>query len=296
MRIRLAAVISFALLSGSDAARADDVYLKNGRSFEGVIAEVTDSQVRIRMPGGLLSLPLSQVERVEKADSSFAEYLRRKEALRRAPEAPAGDWLDLARWARSRGLSQGARESALLAAQLDPHLSGLEPLMRGLGYVLDKELDRWIPYADSMRRRGFVQSNGQWISREEYAQRQRRQEEDLARLRAARAEVEARAAQVAQARRLAELEAREERERERRLYAAPENYGIPLYGFPGYWVAPPPAPPCCDGPGHPGGGHHQPPKPPERPRIDNGSSTYTRMPGSLIPGRLGPYAPMSGGH
>ncbi len=292
MRIRLAAVVSLSLLAGSDVARADNVYLKNGRSFEGVIAEVAGAQVRIRMPGGVVSLPLSQIERVEEADSSFAEYLRRKEALRRTAEPRATDWLDLARWARVRGLSQGIRESALLAAQLDPHLSGLEPLMRGLGYVLDKELDRWIPYADSMRRRGFVQSNGQWISQEEYAQRQRRQEDELARLRAARAEVEVRAAQAAQARRLAELEAREERERRRS--APPETYGFPLYGFPGYWVAPPPIPPCCDGqPEPPGGGHH-PPKPPERPRIDNGSSTYTRMPGSLIPGRLGPYAPMSG--
>ncbi len=291
MRIRLVAVVSFALLAGSDAARADNVYLKNGRSFEGVIAEVTGSQVRIRMPGGVVSLPLSQIERVEEADSSFAEYLRRKEALRRTPEPRATDWLELARWARARGLSQGSRESALLAAQLDPNLSGLEPLMRGLGYVLDQELDRWIPYADSMRRRGFVQSNGQWLSREEYAQRQRRQEEELARLRAARAEIEVRAAQ---ARRLAELEAREERERRRS--APPETYGIPLYGFPGYWVAPPPVPPCCDGqPEPPGGGHH-PPKPPERPRIDNGSSTYTRMPGSLIPGRLGPYSPPMSGH
>ena len=60
---------------------ADDVYLKNGRSFENVVAEVGDTQVRVHMPGGVISLPRSSVERVTKADSSFAEYSRRKQEL-----------------------------------------------------------------------------------------------------------------------------------------------------------------------------------------------------------------------
>ena len=44
-------------------ALADDVYLVNGRKFEGVIAETAGSQVRIRMQGGVLSLPKDQVLR-----------------------------------------------------------------------------------------------------------------------------------------------------------------------------------------------------------------------------------------
>ncbi|HVR97428.1 MAG TPA: hypothetical protein VMW27_12490, partial [Thermoanaerobaculia bacterium] len=243
----------------------------------------------------VVSLPLSQVERVEKADSSFAEYLRRKEALRRAEPGAAG-WLELAQWARSRGLAQGSREAALLAAQLDPRLPGLEPLMRGIGYVLDQDLDRWIPYADSMRRRGFVESNGQWISREEYAEKQRRQEEELSRLRTARAEIEAARAAHAAKLKLAELEEEQERRRAEDSYWD-YGYGIPYYGYVGYWP-PTPVPPCCGRPNPPGGGHHpggpeHHPSPPERPRMDNGSSSFTRMPGSLIPGTVGPYKPMS---
>src|SRR5262245_1595156 len=120
---------------------ADDVYLTNGRKFEGVIAETTDSQVRIRMQGGTLSLPRSQVLRVEAGDSSLAEYLLRKEVLKKGnPPATASDWLELALWARGEDLGQAARESALAAAVLNPRLDGLAPVLRGYGYVLDEQL------------------------------------------------------------------------------------------------------------------------------------------------------------
>ena len=98
-------------------AWGDTVYLANGRTFENVIAKTTETEVKIRMPGGSLSLPRSHVLRVESSDSDFAEYLRRKEAIRRS--ASAADWLALAQWAKRQGLEQGAREAALAAAHLD---------------------------------------------------------------------------------------------------------------------------------------------------------------------------------
>src|SRR6478672_11644794 len=66
---------------------ADDVYLANGRKFEGVIAETGGGQVHIRMQGGVISLPKEQVLRIEAGDSNLAEYLRRKEALKKNPAA-----------------------------------------------------------------------------------------------------------------------------------------------------------------------------------------------------------------
>ncbi len=173
---------------------ADDVYLKNGRSFENVVAEVGDAQVRIHMPGGVISLPRSAVERVTKADSSFAEYSRRKQQLesrdRGAGTASAAqraeDWLELARWARSNGLPQGAREAALAAAEINPRQPGLAGVLRGFGYVYEESLDRWVSYDDSMRMHGFVQDGGAWVSREEQAERVR-----------SRAEARAQSAQAA---------------------------------------------------------------------------------------------------
>jgi hypothetical protein len=182
----------------------DDVYLKNGRSFENVVAEVGDEQVRVHMPGGVVSLPRSAVDRVEKSDSSFAEYSRRKQELEsraRGPRPPsAADWLELARWARANNLPQAAREAALKAAVINPREAGLAGLLRGFGYVYEESLDRWISYDDAMRLHGMVQEGGTWVSREEHAARlQELREQQAARAAAAAAARDEAAAAMLQA-------------------------------------------------------------------------------------------------
>ncbi len=270
---------------------ADDVYLKNGRKFEGVIAETTDSQVRIRLPGGVLSLPKSQVLRVETGRSVLSEYLVRKEALRRGADTRAQDWLDLARWARTEGMEQGAREAALIAAELDPALEGLAPVLRSFRYVFNEQVGRWISYEDSMRQRGFVFSGGVWISREEMAARDRQREADLARRRAeveaARSERAARQTELLLATQnvLLNETVRDRRQREMIPYIQP--YGWPVVVIPGYF---PPSP--GHGPGHPdgtgGGGGGSLPEPPSQPRPARDShGGFIRVPGSLIPGGSG---------
>ncbi|HEX6903506.1 MAG TPA: hypothetical protein VF789_27565 [Thermoanaerobaculia bacterium] len=263
-------------------ALADDVYLVNGRKFEGVMTETTETQVKIIMQGGTLSLPADNVLKVEKGDSSLQEYLRRKEALKKG--GSAREWLDLARWAQSKELQQAGREAALAAAAIDPDLSGLAPVLRIYGYVFEEQLGRWIPYAESMRRQGFVQSNGQWITREELALRTRAYEEEQARRNAARQEA-ARAAREERLALLAELAIT--RDLARLEPPQPETGGIPLYyGYYGYY------PPVVVGPGfgnprpghhggH-GGGHHG-----GRPMSGQpGRTDFIRVPGSLIPGSI----------
>jgi hypothetical protein len=255
-------------------ALADDVYLVNGRKFEGVIAETAGSQVRIQMQGGVLSLPREQVLRVDQGDSNLAEYLRRKDLLKKSPTTRAADWLELSRWAHARELDQAARESALAAAALDPKLDGLGPVLRGYGYVLDPQLDRWIPYADSMRRRGLVQVNGQWISREEHAALIRAQEEEAARRYAARQEA-ARAAREDRLAALAELSV----VRQMTQPAPPAPYPYSPYGAPYYGYGTVIVTPGFGG----GGGHHRPPH-----HGQGGPAGFTHIPGSLIPGSLVP--------
>lgn len=281
MRIRCFAALLLGLFSLAPAW-ADTVYLANGRTFENVIAETTGDEVKIRMAVGSLSLPRNHVLRVESSDSSFAEYVRRKEAIRRG--APAAEWLALARWAREQGLEHGSREAALAAANLDPQLEGLAPLLRGSGYVYDKQLDRWIPYADSMRRRGFVSVGGQWVTREEHLAQQRAREQELEQRRADMAA--ARAARATQAVREVELAIAhlELKERLRKTEEQPGT-GLPLYVYPGYFYVPPTEPGPCHGCGS--GPHPQPPAEPRpQPRTTHGSAVF-HVPGSLLPGNLG---------
>lgn len=291
MRNRIASTFLLGLTLMGGAVSADDVFLKNGRKFEGVIAETTDTQVRIRMQGGVVSLPKSQVLRVESKDSDLSGYLRRKEALRRNPEARAQDWLELARWAKAQGLEQGAREAALMAAELDPKLEGVATLLRGYKYTFDEQLGRWISYEESMRKRGFVFTQGAWISREDLEERarlQREAEAQAARIReAARAERAARQTEMLLATQTALL-AETVREREQERYGSPyapyapyAGYGWPVVVIPGYFPRP-----ChrgdCNPPGGgggDGGGHHTRPHHGARTR-----SNFIRIPGSLIPG------------
>ncbi|HEX5757813.1 MAG TPA: hypothetical protein VF121_01330 [Thermoanaerobaculia bacterium] len=269
-------------------AAADDVHLTNGNSFEGVIAEVTETQVRIRMPGGELSLPKSVVARVEKGAAPFAEFLAREEALRRDPDATARDWVELARWAQARGLATASRDAALVAAKLDPHLDALEPLLRAAGFVYDRELERWVPYAESMRRRGFVQVGAAWITRAEHEARQRAQEraEQERRQRRAEAIEAARAARTARLLDLAEVQLVRDM-LEPRPMVVPVGVGWPLVVLPGFF------PPVVDRPDPPGGGGHPglDPRPdPRFPPRDGRSSRLPHQPGSLIPGD---YQPIS---
>lgn len=212
-------------------ALADNVYLTNGKSFEGVVAKVDDAHVRIQMPGGEIRLPRTSVERVEQGDSAFATYLERKQAL--GKHGTAAEWLDLARWASAQGLDQGAREAALKAAAIDPHLSGLAPILRAQGYVYDRDLERYIPYADAMHRRGLVNSGGHWITREEQQAEQaeaRREREELAATQSARAASDAQ-------RQLAELQLYQQEaavaDSANPAYYAP--YGFSLGAFPGFF-------------------------------------------------------------
>jgi hypothetical protein len=270
--------LSFVLLLAASAAElaADDVYLANGRSFKGVVAETSETQVHIQIAGGVVSLPASQVLRVDKAESSLGEYLARRSELERKPEVTAADWLALARWARSRGLDHGVREAALKAAALDPQLEGLAPLLRSLGFVYDEQIDRYVSYDDFMVRRGFVQSGGLWITKAENDLNRQRAEAELALRRAAQQE----AARQAREERLAALaEISLIRESARGSGAA---YSTPYVMLPSYWLPPILIPPMPREPDP-----REPPaqRPPRHREPESGRHNHggIRVPGSLIP-------------
>lgn len=263
------------------AGLADTVHLTNGRSFEGVMAEVTGSKVNIRMQGGVVSLPMSQVARIERGESPLEQYLGRKEALARGAVPSASGWLDLAQWAQAKGLGGASREAALMAAQIDPHLAGLADVLRQHGYVFDDSLARWIPYPDSMRRKGLVLSHGEWVARAEFEAEERAREEALDRGRA-RVFLDRRAAREDRLEELTALAVVRETRRTEVPYAY-AYYPPAVVVVPGFFPVPVPVP-TPPAPGSPAE-----PQPRDEPRSTR--STFTRVPGSLIPGRYpsGPF-------
>jgi len=142
-------------------AVADRVVLANGRVLEDVVVEEAADGLRIHVGGGVLTLPASQVSEVERAPSSVAEFGTRAAALR-SSRATAQQWLELARWARERAFDFGTRVAALEAAALEPDASEVATILRPLGYERDPA-GIWLPYDDAMRRRGWVEWQGEWL-------------------------------------------------------------------------------------------------------------------------------------
>ncbi|HEV8238850.1 MAG TPA: hypothetical protein VGS57_05745 [Thermoanaerobaculia bacterium] len=258
---------------------ADTVRLKNGRAYEGVIAERTPQGVRVQLAFGHIVIPDDQVAAIEAAPSALAGYLKQKSMLQASPVAKASDWLELARWARAHDLETSARESALLAADIDPRLPGLDTMLRPLGLVYEEALARWIPFGESMARKGLVPWNGEWITRDE----QRARSEEQARREAVRAQEAAsrRLAEAAEAmqrteERLARRE--EERELEAERYAAL----APVMTFPGFWM-PPVVVVVPEGPHSHSPRQPAPPQPPMSNRNDSYGRLQSRQPGSFLP-------------
>jgi hypothetical protein len=126
-----------------------------------------------------------------------------------------------------------------------------------------------------MRRRGYVQAGGQWLTHEEFQARQRAQEEESARYAAARQEA-ARAAREDRIAALAELSAvRQLAPPDPSQYPLPYQpfYGNPFYGS------------VVVAPGFFGGGGSPGFRPPHHRESGPG---FTHIPGSLIGGSLFP--------
>lgn len=266
--------------TGPETLRADVVHLTNGRSMEGVILEETTEQILLKVPFGEIGLPSASVQRIERGRSALEDYLESRAALE-LRQGTALQWLDLALWAQQEGLDHSAREATLVAARLDPGLPGLVPQMTALGYAYDENLAIWLPHDEFMRRRGYVLSNGRWLSPDQaLAFKRAQQAAVVSELERQRQDRLARAVEMMV---LAQVVQAEETRRLREEESVP-RYGLPLWGgypvvvAPGYWPRPPHRPEHY---GHGEGG--RPRRAEIASRRSHRDAIVSRSPGSLIP-------------
>lgn len=233
---------------------ADEIVLRNGGRISGRIVERTEDKVAIETGPGLVTLPMSRVERIVESLSSLEAFAER------AADLQAGDvdgWSALARWAEERELLTQARHAWQRVLAVDPRHPEANA---GLGRVsLDGE---WMSAEDAYRARGYVSFEGRWLTPPEHeAAVRERAAEQAAALDAREADIRAREA---------EARAREAEARAREAEAAAEQSttGIPLgygygygYGWGGLVGVPPPI-----GPSHPMGPSHPPGQWRHRPR------------------------------
>jgi hypothetical protein len=277
MTARASILACLAALGLAGTALADVVMLTNGRKFEGVVAETAGDQVTIRVGGGALVLPLSQIAAIERGASPIAEFDRMTAELEKNPKATAADWLDLARYAVAHELDYGVRKAGLAAAALEPQLDGLAPILVRLGYEYVAARNQWLPYDEAMRARGFRRWGDEWLTGEEYAARVRDATE--------RMESSRRAAEAARSERIAALAESAlavsvARSSQPAMVMAPVwSYAVPVPFVLDPWMnRPRPMPQPMPQP--------QAPQAQDRPPGANthgGMDIVTRQPGSLIP-------------
>lgn len=152
--MNLVKTATFSLLLAS-AALADEVVLRNGSVFSGIVREEGD-RVVVEMDFGTMSFKRIDVKSITKGKDPVTEF---SEKLNAATDVKS--MLELAAWAKEKGL--GARTTDLYRRilTLDPDQAEAR---KQLGY--EKVNGQWLQGDDLMVARGFVKVNGKWLTKE----------------------------------------------------------------------------------------------------------------------------------
>lgn len=157
----------FVLLLGLSAT-ADEVVLRNGSVFSGVVKE-DGERVTIQMDYGTMSFKRIDVREIRRSEDPLKEL-----EIKILKATTAQEIYDVALWARERGLPGRSEELMKRVLALEP---GHEGALRGLGY--ERHEGRWLRGDDLLRAQGYEKHNGRWITRDA---KERLQERELAEL------------------------------------------------------------------------------------------------------------------
>jgi hypothetical protein len=146
------AVLALALSFGALSAAADELILRNGSVFHGAVSEEGD-RVVVRMDVGTMSFKKIDVREIRRTGDPLKEFDGKA-----AKAATAKDCVDVALWARERGLTSKAAEMYEKALLLEPENATARA---ALGW--EKVDGRWLKGDDLMLARGFVKVDGRWV-------------------------------------------------------------------------------------------------------------------------------------
>lgn len=151
---------------------ADEILLKNGRSWTGDIVRENDDVIVIRTVGGTVTVARDTIRTIVRGDEDLAQFHRFKSRLDLTDTEAQ---YELGLWARENGLAKEAEfQFELVLAQQPDH----EGAHRGLGHV--RHDGRWMTRNEANRAKGLVKFEGRWMALDERAriQRRRRREAD----------------------------------------------------------------------------------------------------------------------
>ena len=147
-----ALLLSLALAS---SVVADEVVLKNGSAFSGIVREEGD-RVTVEMDYGTMTFKKVDVRSISRGEDLLGQFQEKA----RTTTGVKG-MLELATWARDKGLGGRANDLYRKILVLDPDQAEAR---KALGY--EKANGQWLTGDDLMTARGFVKVDGRWVSRE----------------------------------------------------------------------------------------------------------------------------------
>lgn len=154
-------LLAIVLLLCGNTARGDVFELANGGRVEGRLVESADGNdknVVIELAGGgRMSIPRSQIGRVDTISADESEYVKRS---RSAPDTVEAHW-ELAEWCNQRKMRNQARLHLERILELDPNHDQARGL---LGYR--KKDGQWMTRDDVMDGRGLVAYEGRYVTRQ----------------------------------------------------------------------------------------------------------------------------------
>lgn len=142
-------------LSLASAALADEVVLRNGSSFSGVVREEGD-RVVVEMDYGSMTFKKIDVKSIRRGEDVLTQY---QEKAKTATDVKS--MMELAAWARDKGLAGRAQDLYRKVILLDGDQADAR---KALGF--EKVNGLWLTGDELMTAKGFVKVNGRWMNKD----------------------------------------------------------------------------------------------------------------------------------
>src|SRR5207244_4019169 len=136
--------------------QADEVVLKNGSAFSGIVREEGD-RVVVEMDFGTMAFKKVDVRSISRSGEDVLSQFQEKAKSATDVKGMMG----LAGWARDKGLNARANELYRKILTLDGDQAEAR---KALGY--EKVNGLWLTGDELMTARGFVKVNGRWMNKD----------------------------------------------------------------------------------------------------------------------------------
>jgi hypothetical protein len=151
-------------------ARADEVLLKDGRSFEGKIEKETKDQVAIQTRFGRMEFTRAEISEIKHGKTTEETFEERWQAAK-----SAADYYDLGLWCQEKKIKNEAKRCMKRAIELEPDHEGARTYLGFVRYegewMTPEERDAKVRAKEEadMAAQGFVRHGDRWVTLEEKA-------------------------------------------------------------------------------------------------------------------------------